>query len=318
MASSSTFILRRVVSLVPTLLFCTLVTFLLMRVVPGDPIDTMYGMERPDPDTRAAVAQKLGLDQPLWVQYGRWVGRILAGDLGYSIRAQMPVGRLIAQRLPATLLLAGASLLLAVAIATPLGVLSATRRDTLTDFGGMAAALLALSIPPFVSGLLLVMLFALGLGWLPTTGYAALTSGPAAWLRHLALPAVTLAGTLIGVVLRLTRSTVLEELGRDYVRTARAKGLAERTTLTFHVLKNALLPVVTLVGLQLSYLLGGTVIVEVVFAWPGIGSLVVDSILARDYPVVQDLVLLSAALVVAVSLIVDLSYAMLDPRVRLG
>jgi len=182
----------------------------------------------------------------------------------------------------------------------------------------MVAALVTLSMPPFVSGVLLVLVFGLGLGWLPTMGYPAPSAGAGAWLSHLALPAITLAGTLLGIILRLTRSTVLEELGKDYVRSARAKGLGERAVLAGHVLKNALVPVVTLVGLQLSYLLGGTVIVEIVFAWPGIGSLVVDAILGRDYPIVQAVVLLVASLVVLVSLIVDLSYFVLDPRVRLG
>jgi peptide/nickel transport system permease protein len=311
------YLLKQAVSLVPTLVLVTLVTFVLMRFVPGDPIDVMYGLDRPDPAIRAEVEKKLGLDRPVWVQYGRWVTRALTGDLGYSYRAQMPVSHLIAQRLPATLLLASASLLLAVAIAVPLGILAATRRDTLADLGGMAAALVTISVPPFVSGILLVVLFGLGLGWFPTMGYPPPNAGPPAWLAHLALPMLTLAGTLLGVILRLTRSTVLEELGRDYVRTARAKGVAERLVVIGHVLKNALLPVITVIGLQLSYLVGGAVIVEIVFAWPGIGSLAVDAILGRDYPIVQGVVLLITCLVVAISLLVDVSYSVLDPRVRL-
>ena len=180
----------------------------------------------------------------------------------------------------------------------------------------MAAALVSLSVPPFVSGLLLVLLFSIAFHLLPPMGTPAAQSGPLAWLAYLVLPTVTLAATLVGVVLRLTRSTVLEELAREYVVTARAKGLVEQVVLVRHVLKNALLPVVTLIGLQLSYLIGGTVIVEIVFAWPGIGSLAVDAILGRDYPIVQALVLLIATLVVAISLLVDLSYSVLDPRVR--
>jgi peptide/nickel transport system permease protein len=312
------YVVRRVVSLVPTLLLVSVVTFTLMRFVPGDPVDVMYGLERPDPAMRAAAEQRLGLDQPVWVQYGRWIGRVLTGDFGYSYRARMPVSELIGQRLAATVLLATTGLALAVLVATPLGILSATRRDSLADFGGMATALLTISVPPFVSGILLALVFGLGLRWVPTMGYPGPGAGPATWLAHLALPATTLAGTLLGVILRLTRSTFLEELGRDYVRTARAKGLIERGILLGHVLKNALLPVVTLVGLQLSYLLGGTVVVEIVFAWPGLGSLVVDAILGRDYPIVQAVVLLIASFVLLISLIVDLSYSVLDPRVRLS
>jgi len=303
---------------VPTLLFVSLITFGLMRFVPGDPIDTLYGMNRPDPATRAALARKLGLDQPVWVQYARWLGRAASGDLGYSIRADTPVTALIRQRLPASLLLVGASVLVSIVAAIPLGIVAAARRDSAADFGAMAAALVTLSVPPFVSGVLLVLLFGLTLHWLPTLGYPSAHEGWISWPAHLLLPTVTLAGTLIGVVLRLTRSSVLDELGQDYVRIARAKGLAERTVLLGHVLKNALLPIITLVGLQMSYLLGGTVIVEIVFAWPGIGGLAVDAILARDYPVVQALVLLTACVVVLISLAVDMSYSLLDPRIRLG
>ena len=309
---------NRALSLLPTLVFVSVITFGLMRFVPGDPIDVMYGIERPDPATRAALARKLGLDRPIWVQYERWIGRIVVGDFGYSFRASMSVTQLIGQRLPASLLLVGAAIILSVLAAIPIGILAAAHRDSAVDFGAMSVALGTLSIPPFVSGVLLILVFGLVLHWLPTMGYPSTREGFVAWPAHLVLPAVTLAGTLVGVVLRLTRSSVLDELGRDYVRIARAKGLAERTVLLRHVLKNGLLPVVTLIGLQLSYLLGGTVIVEIVFAWPGIGGLAVDAILARDYPVVQALVLLIASAVVLISLAVDFSYSLLDPRVRLG
>jgi peptide/nickel transport system permease protein len=304
--------------LVPTLLFVSLITIGLMRFVPGDPIDTLYGINRPDQATRAAIARKLGLDRPLWIQYIRWIGRLGAGDLGYSIRAQMPVATLIRQRLPASLILVGASIIVSVIVAIPVGVLAAAYRDSPIDLGAMTTALVTLSVPPFVSGVLLVLLFGLALHWLPTMGYPTAREGIFGWPAHMLLPTVTLAGTLIGIVLRLTRSSVLDELGQDYVRIARAKGVAERAVLVTHVLKNALLPIITLVGLQMSYLLGGTVIVEIVFAWPGLGGLVVDAILARDYPVVQALVLLIATGVILISLAVDVSYSMLDPRIRLG
>jgi peptide/nickel transport system permease protein len=289
-----------------------------MRFVPGDPIDTLYGMDRPDPTTRAAIARRLGLDRPVWVQYARWLGRLGTGDLGYSIRAQMPVATLIRQRLPASLILVGASIVVSLIVAIPLGVLAAAYRDSSVDFAATTTALVTLSVPPFVSGVLLVLLFGLVLHWLPTMGYPTSREGVLGWPAHLLLPTIALAGTLIGIVLRLTRSSVLDQLGQDYVRIARAKGLAERVVLVTHVLKNALLPIITLVGLQMSYLLGGTVIVEIVFAWPGLGGLVVDAILARDYPVVQALVLLIASGVVLISLAVDVSYSLLDPRIRLG
>jgi len=295
----------------------SVVTFLFIRLIPGDPVDVMYGVDRPDPQARAAVEERLGLDQPIWVQYERWVARSLIGDLGFSYRSQLPVATIIGQRLPATLVLSAAGLIIAIAIALPLGVLTATRRDSWIDLGGMAVALLFISVPPFITALLLVSLFALTLGWLPVEGLPR-TADLGSWLQHLAMPAVVLAATLAGVLVRLTRSSMLEELGRDYVRTARAKGLHGRVVLSRHALKNALLPVTTFIGLQIGYLLGGAIIVESVFAWPGIGSLVVSSILDRDYPTVQAVVLVIAALVVGVSLIVDVTYSLLDPRVRLA
>jgi peptide/nickel transport system permease protein len=307
---------RRMVSVLLSLAVISVVTFLFIRLIPGDPVDVMYGVDRPDPEARAAVEERLGLDQPIWVQYARWVTRSLTGDLGFSYRSQLPVRTIIGQRLPATLALTVAGLILAIAFAIPLGVLTATRRDSWIDLGGMAVALLFISVPPFISALLFVGLFALTLGWLPVMGVPR-TADVGAWLQHMAMPAVVLAATLAGILVRLTRSSVLEELGRDYVRTARSKGLPGRVVLTRHALKNALLPVTTLVGLQIGYLLGGAIIVESVFAWPGIGSLVVSSILDRDYPTVQAVVLLIASLVVVVSLLVDITYSLLDPRVRL-
>ncbi|MCL5111089.1 MAG: ABC transporter permease [Chloroflexi bacterium] len=311
------FVIRRLVELVPTLILVSILTFTLVRLVPGDPIDVMYGLEGADKETRAAMEKTLGLDQPVVLQYVLWAGRMVSGDLGFSYRARVPVATLIGQRLPNTLMLVFASLVIAVMIAIPLGVLAAIRRNTLYDFGAMATALVTLSVPPFASGIALVLVFGLMLGWLPTMGAAPPGSGVMGTLRHMTLPAVTLAMGLLGVTMRLARSTVLEELGLDYVRTARAKGLAERWVIYRHVLRNSLLTVVTFVGLQASYLVGGAVVIEVVFAWPGVGSLVIDAILARDYPVVQAVILLVAVLVMVVSTIVDLTYPLIDPRVQL-
>jgi len=310
------YVIRRVGSITATLLLVSAATFLLIRFVPGDPIDVMYGAEGVDAATRSALSQKLGLDRPLWVQYARWLGRVVTADFGHSYRASMAVRTLVAQRLPATLLLMSFALGLVVVVGVPLGVIAAVRRDTVIDVGVMATALLAISLPPFVSGVALVLVFALGLRWFPTMGYPGASVGPIALLRHLALPGITLAASILGFIVRLTRSTVLDVLESDYVRTAKAKGLSSHAVVFKHALRNALLPVVTLIGLQASYLLGGSLIVESVFAWPGIGTLVVDAILGRDYPVVQAVVFLVAMMVVVVSLLVDLTYSVLDPRVR--
>ncbi len=312
-----TFILRKLAALVLTLVLVSVVSFTLIRFVPGDPIDVMYGVEGTDPATRAAMVGKLGLDQPVWVQYGRWVARALVADFGFSYRSSVSVARLMGERLPPTLALVSAALVLSVAIGIPLGAVAAARRDSPTDLGVMAVALVSLSVPPFALGIALILIFALQLHILPTMGYPRTDGGPLDFVRYLALPAVTLAAANMGLVVRLTRSAMLEVLGLDFIRTAHAKGLAEQAVVYRHALRNALLPVVTLVGLQLSYLIGGTVIVEAVFAWPGVGGLIVEAILGRDYPVVQATVLLVAVIVVLVSLAVDMTYSMLDPRVRL-
>jgi peptide/nickel transport system permease protein len=313
-----TFILRKMVALVLTLVLVSVVSFTLIRFVPGDPVDVMYGVEGTDPATRAAMVGKLGLDQPVWMQYGRWVARALVADFGFSYRANVAVGRLMGERLPPTLALVGAALLLSVTVGIPLGVLAAARRDSLTDLGVMATALVSLSVPPFALGIALILVFALHWHIFPTMGYPRADGGPLDVIRYLTLPAITLAAANMGVVVRLTRSAMLEVLGLDFIRTAHAKGLAERAVVYRHALRNALLPVVTLVGLQLSYLIGGTVIVEAVFAWPGVGGLIVEAILSRDYPVVQATVLLVAVLVVLISLAVDMTYSVLDPRVRMA
>ena len=311
------FLARRFLELLPTMLLVSIITFVLIRFIPGDPVDIMYGMEGVDAKTKAVVEQKLGLDQPVWVQYARWMQRLISGDLGYSYRAHIPVSQLIRQRLPATLILLVAALSLSVVVAVPLGVLAGVRRDSVADYGTMAGGLLALSVPPFALGIFLVLVFGVFLGWFPTMGFPRPNSGPLTMLKYITLPAITLAAGTIGLTMRLTRSTVLEEIGRDYVRTANAKGLRERSVISGHVLRNALIPIVTLVGLQASFLVGGAVVVETIFAWPGIGSLMIDAILAHDYPIVQAVVLLVAVMVMIVSVFVDMTYSVLDPRIRL-
>lgn len=312
------YLTRRTLTLLPILLLMSIIVFTLIRMVPGDPIDVMYGGEGMDAVRRAALSRELGLDQPVVVQYGRWLWRAVQGDLGNSYRAGMPVLQLIGQRLPATLLLSFAALFLSLLIALPLGLLAAVKRNSGADMAAMIFAILGISLPNFWSGILLVLVFAIWLGWLPSIGYVSPFEDFFKSLRHLVLPAVTLGWSLSGTTTRLARSSLLEELGKDYVRTARGKGLAERAVLLTHALRNALIPTVTMVGLQLGFLIGGTVVVETVFAWPGVGLLVVDSIFARDYPVVQGIVLVIAVIVVLVNLLVDVIYTLLDPRIRLG
>lgn len=312
------YLARRALSLLPILLLMSVIVFVLIRLVPGDPIDVMYGSEGMDEIRRTALSRDLGLDQPVVVQYGKWLWRAVSGDLGRSYRAQMPVLQLVGQRLPATLVLSFAALIFSLIIAIPLGVLAAVKRNSWADFGATAFAIFGISLPNFWSGIMLVLVFAVGLKWLPSIGYVPPTDNFFNAMRHLILPAVCLGWGLAGTTTRLTRSSLLEELGKDYVRTARGKGLAENVVILGHALRNALIPTVTMIGLQLGFLIGGAVVVETVFAWPGIGLLVVDSIFARDYPVVQGVVLVIAVMVVVVNLAVDVIYTILDPRIRLG
>jgi peptide/nickel transport system permease protein len=311
------YLVRRILALLPVFFLMTIIVFVLIRMIPADPIDAMYGAEGLDEARRAALSRSLGLDQPIAVQYLRWLGRAFTGDLGHSYRAQMPVLDLILQRLPATAFLSLGALFFSVVLSIPLGILSAVKRNSGADLGAMGFAILGISLPQFWSGIMLVLIFSIGLGWLPSIGYVSPLRDPVLSLKHLLLPAITLGWSLAGITTRLIRSSLLEELKSDYVRTARGKGMREWRVLFLHALRNALIPTVTMVGLQLAFLVGGAVIVEVVFAWPGIGMLVVDSIFARDYPVVQGVILTIAILVVVVNLVVDLIYTLIDPRIRL-
>lgn len=287
---------------------CTLV-FLLIHLVPGDPVEAMLG-ESARPADRSALREALGLDRPLGEQYLNYLGGLVRLDLGQSFQFQRPVADLLAERIPPTLELAGAALALALALAVPLGVLAARNRGGVLDSGAMGLSLLGISIPNFWLGPLLILVFSLWLGWTPVSGRDGLVS--------LVLPAITLGTGLAAVLARMVRSSVLEVLGEDYVRTARAKGLSEGAVMWRHALRNAWLPVLTLVGLQLGGLLGGAVITETVFAWPGVGSLLVEAIQNRDYPVVQACVLLISLAYVLVNTVTDLVYALVDPRIRLA
>ncbi|MDR7464549.1 MAG: ABC transporter permease [Armatimonadota bacterium] len=299
---------RRTLLGLVTVLGVSVGAFLMIHLVPGDPVLVMLS-EFASPADQQALRQQLGLDRPLYIQYWRYLGGILRGDLGRSVRSNRAVVSEIAWRLPNTLRLAVAAMLLAAVGGGLVGVISAVRRNTLWDHATMLAVLVGLSMPSFWLGLMLMIVFAVRLQWFPVAGYEG-------W-QHLVLPALTLAAGPAAVLARLTRSSMLEALNQDFVRTARSKGLREQTVVVKHTLKNSLIPVVTVLGLQFGHLLGGAVITESVFAWPGVGRLVVDAILARDFPVVQGTVLVIALGFVLVNLIVDVLYAYLDPRIRL-
>jgi peptide/nickel transport system permease protein len=303
------FFLSRLASAAVVVFGVSALVFLLIHAIPGDPVEVMLG-ETSQPADREELRRALGLDQPLLVQMGQYYGRLLQFDLGTSLYSRRPVAEMLAERFPATLELAGAGLLLAVLLAVPLGTLAAVRRDTPWDSGAMMFSMLGVSIPNFIMGPLLILVFALWLGWLPVSGRDGFAS--------LLLPAITLGTALAAILSRMIRATLLEALGEDYVLTARAKGLPWYRVVFGHALRNALLPVVTLLGLQLGALLGGTVITEIVFSWPGIGQLTIESIHRRDYPVVQACILLISLSYVLVNTLTDLVYGWLDPRVRLG
>ncbi|CAN5268141.1 ABC transporter permease [soil metagenome] len=297
------------------LLGVSVLVFAIVHLVPGDPIQVALGT-RFDPATYEALRERAGFNQPLPVQYVQWLTGALTGDLGVSFRSGQPVTTTILGRLPATLTLAFAALLVALVIALPVGIISAVRRGSVVDYTSTVFSQLGVSIPDFWMGILFILLFSLTLGWLPPSGYTPLTEDPLGWLSRLAMPAVTVGVVSGSVLTRFVRSSMLEALGQDYTRTARSKGLAQRVVVNRHVLKNALIPFVTVAGLQLAVLLGGVVIVEIVFAWPGLGQLALTAVERRDYPVLQGTVLLLALTTVLINLAVDLAYAFLDPRIR--
>jgi peptide/nickel transport system permease protein len=308
------YVLRRLWQTIPVLFGVSLLAFAVMHVVPGDPVRLIAGPDAPE-SVVERIRLELGLDRPLLQQYWSFLHRAVRGDLGRSLRSRAPVADEILARFPATLELTSASMVIAVMVGVPLGLIAAVRRATWVDYVAMTTSLSTLSMPVFWLAIVAIWLFSLQLGWLPVSG----RGGPLwQWdgLRHLALPAATLATTSIAITSRLTRSGMLDVLGREYVTTARAKGLPPVWVITKHALKNALIPVVTVVGLQYGFLLGGAVVTETIFAWPGVGRLAMTAILQRDYPVVQGCVLLVAVLFVMVNLLVDLLYGWLDPRIR--
>lgn len=309
------YLLRRLLAVVPVLAFVGVLVFLLLRLTPGDPAVVLAG-DYATPEQVAAIRAQMGLDRPLPVQFWQWSTSVLGGDLGLSIYSQQPVAQLIARRVEPTLVLTAMTVLLAVATAIPLGVLAAWRAGGWMDRMVMGAAVAGYSTPVFVVGYLLVYVFAMTLGWFPAQGYVPLEKGLAQCLRSVMLPAVTLAFLYMGLIARVTRASMLEVLSQDYVRTARAKGLRAPEVLLRHALKNAAVPIVTVVGIGVASLLGGVVVTETVFNLPGLGRLAADAIAQRDYPIVQGLILLFAAVYAGINLLVDLSYLLFDPRIR--
>jgi peptide/nickel transport system permease protein len=311
----SGYILRRLLWAIPVLLGATFLVFWSIRWVPGGPAIAIAG-ELATPALIEQVNRELGLDQPLLVQYGIYLGRVVQGEWGRSVRSGLPVTQEIRARLPRTVQLALLSLIVAAAIGIPIGVLSATRANSWVDAASMAMALLGVSMPIFWLGLMLIIFFALTLpGWLGLSQPILPPTGSGTW-RHYIMPTLALAANSMAIQARMTRACMLEVLGNDYIRTARSKGVSERTVIYRHGLRNALIPIVTVIGLQFGTLLGGAVLTETVFAWPGIGRLLVDAIGYRDYPVIQGTVLVITIGFVAVNLLVDVLYAYLDPRIR--
>ena len=309
------YIVRRLLATIPVVVLVTVMVFLLLHITPGDPVVIMLG-EEASPDAVAALRHSLELDRPLPVQYGTWLWRAAHGNLGGSLRTHDPVTALILERYPATLELSALAMILSLCIAMPLGVVSAVHRNSWLDALVTPLAISGISMPSFWLGILLIWVFSVLLRWFPTVGFVPLGVSLTDNLHTLTLPVVTLGVALAAIVMRITRASVLQVLQQDYVRTARAKGVGERVVVLRHALRTALIPVVTVLGLQTGALLGGAVIVETIFALPGIGRLIVDSIFARDFPVVQGAVLVLAVSFIAVNLVVDLMYARLDPRVR--
>jgi len=312
-----TFALRRGAQMLPVLLLISFIVFMLIHIVPGDPIAVLMGEGHSDPVVEKMLRERLGLDQPLIVQYFRWLVLVLTGDFGTSIYSHEPILRMILERFPATLVLALASAVVALLISVPAGIVSAVRRNSLADYMSMGIALFGISIPHFWLGVMLILLFSQYLGLLPSMGYTPLLSDPWEAAKHLVLPALTLGAGMAANLTRLIRAEVLEELSQEYVRTAHAKGLSERVVVGLHVLRNALIPAVTVIGVQVAGLLEGAVLTETVFAWPGIGRLAVSAVFERDYALVQGIVLFAAVIQVTVNLLVDLAYKWLDPRVTL-
>jgi peptide/nickel transport system permease protein len=312
------YIIRRLIHSLIIVWGCATLVFFLIRAIPGDPVIQMLGTEY-TPEAADALRDKLGLDEPIYIQYFQWLGNMLRGDFGTSITGAESVSSAIMSGLPKTLSISFLSFLIATAIAVPAGVLAALKRNSFADFVVSFIAFLGVSMPSFWFGIILIIVFAVNLGWLPSLGYASLTEdGFVEWIRHLILPSLAIGAGYAAILMRFVRAGLLEAMSSDYIRTARAKGLAERRVVVAHGLRNSMIPVVTVAGIQVALLLSGTVVIETVFSIRGIGRLLVGAIFDKDYPMVQGTILVVSVIFVMANLIVDILYTQLDPRIKYG
>ena len=311
------FLVRRVAISIVTLIVISVIVFIGVRMIPGDPARVMAGTDA-DAAGLEEIRAKYGLKDPIPVQYVRWAALALQGDLGRSIRTHDPVVSTVAKKLPITIELAALAVLIALAIAIPAGVLAAVRRNTAWDVLASGASLCGVSVPNFWLGIMLILFFAVRLGWLPASGFVPLWESPIANLTRMVMPAFVLGAALAAVLMRQTRNSMIGVLGADYIRTAYSKGLTGRAVIIRHAVRNSLIPVVTILGLQAGALMSGAVVTEQIFVVPGFGRLIVEAVFTRDYPVVQGVVLITASSYVLINLLVDLSYSLLDPRIRIG
>lgn len=309
------YLVRRILAVIPVLLIVAIFVFLLLRLTPGDPAAIIAG-DQATPEQLNRIREAMGLNKPILSQFVDWSGRLLRGDLGVSLISNTPVAGMIASRIGPTISIAILTMIMSIAIAVPMGVIAAWRHGKAADYAVMSFSVLGFSVPVFVIGYLLILLFSIKLGWFPVQGFRPISAGFWPFLHHAFLPAVTLTTIYVALIARMTRANMLEVLGEDYIRTARAKGAPERRVLFRHALRNAAVPILTVIGTGFALLIGGVVVTETVFNIPGVGRLTVDAVLARDYPVIQAMILLTSALYVLINLLIDLSYSIFDPRIR--
>jgi peptide/nickel transport system permease protein len=309
------YLLRRVLAAIPVMGVVALIVFLLLRLTPGDPAAVLAG-DNATPAQLERIRASLGLNDPLYVQFATWIGKLLHGDLGVSLISNKPVLEMIAPRIEPSISIAISTIILAVVVAVPLGVLAAWKQGTWIDRFVMALSVLGFSVPVFVIGYVLIQFFAIDLRWVPVQGFRSITQGFGPFFQRIILPTIALSFIYVALIARMTRASMLDVLGEDYVRTARAKGIGEVAVLFRHALRNAAVPVITVIGTGFALLISGVVVTESVFNIPGIGRLTVDAVLARDYPVIQAMILLTSLLYVSVNLLIDVAYTLLDPRIR--